>query len=235
MEPSPSSARANALLRPLPEAEYDALSERLVLVDLEGVELLFEAAKPIEHVYFPLTALCSLVADTGEESMVEVGAIGNEGLLGVQVFLGSSVSPTTAYCQVPGRLARMRADELQSVLEDAPTLNRRLSLFSNVLIAQLGQNAACNRAHTAEQRCARWLLLTADRVGRDRFQLTHQFLAQMLGVRRATISEIAQSLAEVELISYQRGELTVIDRAGLTERACPCYATLRDQLDQLTR
>lgn len=228
------SPRENALLNPLPEQEYELLAERLEIVEMDGRELLFEADTSIEHVYFPLDALCSLVTDTGQNTMVEVGAIGNEGLLGIPVFLGAPTSPNTAYCQVPGQMARMSAEALREVLPRTPTLGDRLRLFSNVMMAQLSQNAGCNRSHNAEQRCARWLLLTADRVGRDRFDLTHEFLAQMLGVRRATVSETAQSLAEAGLIRYHRGTMTILDRAGLTERSCPCYEALRSQLKQLT-
>lgn len=228
------SPRENAVLGPLPAEEYQQLEQRLEVLELDGQELLLTANAPIEDVYFPLDALASLVNDTGQGTMIEVGAIGNEGMLGIPLFLGAPTSPTTAYCQVPGRMARLPAATLQAVLPHTPTLNDRLRLFSNVMMTQLGLNAACNRAHSAEQRCARWLLLSADRVGRDEFDLTHQFLAQMLGVRRATVSETAQSLAEADLIRYQRGHLTLLDRAGLAERACPCYESLHAQLKTMT-
>lgn len=228
------SPRENAVLSPLPVEEYQQLEQRLQVLDLSGHELLLTANAPIEDVYFPLDALVSLVSDTGQGTMVEVGAIGNEGMLGIPVFLGAPTSPTSAYCQVPGHMAHLPAAALQTLLPHTPTLNDRLRLFSNVMMAQLGLNAACNRAHAAEQRCARWLLLTADRVGRDEFDLTHQFLAQMLGVRRATVSETAQALAEAGLIRYQRGHLILLDRTGLAERACTCYESLRTQLKTMT-
>lgn len=228
-----ASPRDNALLGPLPEAEYAQLAEHVEMQELDWQKHLYEADTAIEYVYFPVDALASLLMRVDESTQVEVGAIGREGMLGVPVFLGTSISPYAAYCQVAGRMARMPANALQEVLHHTPTLNSRLSLFSNTLMTQLGQNAACNRAHDAEQRCARWLLLTADRIDRDEFDITHEFLSHMLGVRRATVSETAQDLAEADLIRYRRGRLTILDRHGLTERACPCYEQARTQLELL--
>jgi CRP-like cAMP-binding protein len=223
----------NALLRRLPESEFEPLAERLDVLEFAGHEQLFAADTVVEHVYFPLDALASLVTEAGHDTLVEVGAIGSEGMVGVPVFLGARTSSAAAFCQVPGRMARLASGELRAILEQAPTLRDRLGLFTNLLMAELVQNAACNRIHEAEQRCARWLLLTSDRVGRDRFDLTHRFLAQMLGVRRATVSEIAKSLADAGLISYWRGSIVIRDRAGLAAHACPCYERLRTQLSAL--
>lgn len=227
------SPRDNAVLAALPEQEYALLFEQLTMLDLGWRELLYAADAVIEYVYFPLDGLASLLMRVEKDSQVEIGAIGREGMLGVPVFLGSPTSPHSAYCQIAGRMVRMPAEVLQEALPRTPTLRSRLGLFSNTLMAQLGQNAACNRAHNAEQRCARWLLLSADRIGRDEFDITHDFLSQMIGVRRATVSETAQALAEADLIRYHRGALSILDRAGLTERACPCYEQARAQIHQL--
>jgi CRP-like cAMP-binding protein len=231
--PQAASLADNALLRRLPDAEFGPLAEGLDVLEFTGQEPLFAADTAIEHVYFPLGALASLVTEVGHDTRVEVGATGNEGMVGVPVFLGARTSSATAFCQVPGQMARLASEDLRAVLEHAPTLRGRLSLFTNLLMAEFVQNAACNRIHEAEQRCARWLLLTSDRVGRDRFDLTHRFLAQMLGVRRATVSEIAKSLADAGLISYWRGSLSILDRVGLAAHACPCYERLRAQLSAL--
>ncbi len=228
-----ASPRDNALLGSLPAAEFAQLAEHVEMLALDWQDLLYEVNGPIEYVYFPVDALASLLMRADKDTMVEIGAIGREGMLGVPLFLGSSTSPHTAYCQVAGQAARVPAKALQEVLHHAPTLHERLNLFSNTLMTQFGQNAVCNRAHNTEQRCARWLLLTADRVDRDEFDITHEFLAHMLGVRRATVSETARSLAEANLIRYRRGRLTILDRPGLTERACPCYEQARAQLKQL--
>lgn len=225
--------RDNAILAALPEEEYALLAGDMEVLDLGWRELLYQVDAAIEYVYFPLDGLASLLMNVDADTQMEVGAIGREGMLGVPVFLGVESSPVAAYCQVAGRMVRMPAKTLQDALPRTPVLGTRLGLFSNTLVTQLGQNAACNRAHNAEQRCARWLLLTADRVNRDRFDITHEFMAHMLGVRRATVSEAAQALAEAGLIRYQRGSLTILDRPGLIARACPCYEQARSQINQL--
>lgn len=231
--PTDTSPRDNAVLAALPEQEYALLAEELVVLELGWRELLYQVDKTIEYVYFPLDGLASLLMSVDVDTQMEVGAIGREGMLGIPIFLGAESSPLAAYCQIAGRMVRLPATTLQQALPHTPTLRGRLGLFSNTLVAQLGQNAACNRAHTAEQRCARWLLLAADRISRDRFDITHEFLAHMIGVRRATVSETAQALAQDGLIRYHRGALSILDRPGLTERACPCYEQARAQIQQL--
>lgn len=231
--PADTSPRDNAILASLPEDEYVLLAEELEVLGLGWRELLYEVDAVIEYVYFPLDGLASLLMKVDANTQMEVGAIGREGMLGVPVFLGAESSSVAAYCQVAGRMVRLPAKTLQEALPQAPILRSRLGLFSNTLVTQLGQNAACNRAHNAEQRCARWLLLAADRINRDRFDITHEFLSHMIGVRRATVSETAQALAEAGVIDYRRGTLTILDRPGLAERACPCYEQARDQIRQL--
>lgn len=236
---SASERESNFILAALPDDEYDRLRERLELVEIEQKQVIYEADQSIGHAYFPTTAVLSMVSQNGGENAVEVATIGREGMAGLPVFLGVASSPNTVFCQVPGEALRVRAEDLREVLtgDGAPQqqLHRQLHRYVQATIVQLAQNVACNRLHSSEERAARWLLMTADRVGFDRFPLTQEFLARMVGVRRATVSATAGQLHSAGLISYARGVITIDDRAGLEETACDCYGIVREEFNQLAK
>ncbi len=225
--------RNNSLLRTLPATEYDRLRPRLEVVESTPRDQVYAPGKPVDQVYFPLGAVFSMVALVAGEVAVEVGTIGTEGMVGLPVFLGAVTSPNAAFCQIAGPSARLSAEGLRAALVGDGALHQTLHRFTQATMVQLSQNVACNSVHVAGQRAARWLLTTQDRVGRDEFELTQDFLAQMLGVRRATVSEVAGGLQSAGLIHYNRGVIAIIDRPGLQRVACECYETLRSEFDRL--
>jgi CRP-like cAMP-binding protein len=167
--------------------------------------------------------------------IAEVGTIGNEGMAGLPVFLGAETTPTLAFQQVPGEALRMRVDAFREEVRNDGALTRVLHRYTQALLTQVAQAAACNRLHSIGQRCACWLLMTQDRVGTDEFELTHEFLGQMLGVRRATVTEVAGTLQEAGLITYSRGKITVLDCQGLEAASCECYQVIREEFNRLLR
>jgi CRP-like cAMP-binding protein len=165
--------------------------------------------------------------------MVEVGTIGKEGMDGLPVFLGAQTAPLTSFCQVPGDAARMTADAFRSEVGPGDRLHELLRRFTEATLVFAAQSSACNRLHPVEQRCSRWILHTHDRVGRDEYSLTQEFLAQMLGVRRASVSEVASSFQEEGLISYRRGNLRILDRSGLEAVTCECHSVITKEFERL--
>lgn len=224
----------NAILARLPPDELEELSERAEVIELGLRHTAYEAGKPIEFVYFPLDAVFSVLSVTAERAFVEVATIGREGMVGLPLFLGTSTSPQTSFCQIPGPAVRLPGGELGEVLRLDGVLHRMLNRFVQATMVQIAQNVACNNAHSAEQRAARWLLTTHDRVRRDRILLTQEFLAQMLGVRRPTVSTVAARLAREGLIHYRRGVVTIADRPGLERATCHCYWIVRAEFEAIT-
>src|SRR5215213_4103177 len=220
-EPSTAGMwRRNRLLAALPEVEQQRLAGELQPVDLGLRGLLYEVGQSIDSVYFPLSCVLSLVTPVGDE-VVEVATVGPEGMVGLPAFLGATTSAHRVYCQVPGRALQLRTGALARLLSGDGDLHRLLHRYTQAVMVFLGQSVACNRLHTVEQRCARWLAHTQDRVDHDRFPLTQEFLAQMLGVRRASVSISAQVLQHAGLIRYSRGRITVLDDTGLRAAAAP--------------
>jgi CRP-like cAMP-binding protein len=174
-------------------------------------------------VYFPQGCVVSLLTPIDEGPAVEVGLVGNEGMVGISVFLGGRTATTQAVLQVPDGASRMTAAAFRRALARGPALPALMQAYSRTILAQITQNAACQQRHLVGPRCARWLLMAHDRVGADRFTLTQAFLGQMLGVQRATVSLAAQALHTLGVIRYARGHVTVTDRAGLMAAACGCY------------
>lgn len=223
-----STTVANALLNGIPGRERVRILNRCETVDLVFGNILCEADKPFRHAYFPLSGFISLVVILDGHRPLEMGLIGNEGMLGVTLALGVSAAPLNAVVQGPGIALRISAQQLKRELRDCPNLQHRLNYYLYVLMAQLSQTAACTHFHEIEPRLARWLLMTHDRAGADHFHLTHEFLADMLGVRRSGITVAAGELQQKHLISYTRGEITILDRAGLEAASCECYGTVTD-------
>jgi CRP-like cAMP-binding protein len=185
--------------------------------------VLFEARDRITHIYFPQRCVISLLAAAGDGPGVEVGLVGNEGMAGLSVFLGATTSTTQAVIQIPDGAWRMEVSAFGRAIARSASLRHILERYTQSVISQTSQGLACNQRHAVGPRCARWLLMAHDRVGLDRFELTHEFLGQMLGARRPTVSLTAQRLQARGLIRYVRGIVTVLDRTGLETAACTCY------------
>lgn len=230
---TPETARGNRLLALLPAAELQRLLPSLEFVELPLRTVLYEPDLPITHVYFPLDGVGSLIATLDEGGTVEVGTVGHEGMIGLPVFLGAQTTPLTMIIQIAGSAARMRADALRAEIARGGPFVAVLHRYTQAFFVQLSQSVACNRMHPLQQRCARWLLMTHDRVDGDQFLLTHDFLAQMLGVRRAGVTEAAGELQQAGAIAYERGRIEVLDRARLEGAACECYRIVRAEYDRL--
>lgn len=227
----------NRILAALPADELRQLTSSLQRIHLEIRDLLFDVNQPIEKVYFPETCVTSLVGLMADGSAVETATVGNEGMVGMPLFHGTDRTAGQAFCQIGGDVLQLPAPKFRQAIESSPTLVRMLHLYSQALFTLIAQSSACNRLHNMQQRCARWLLLCHDRVGADsgvnQFPLTHQFLSQMLGVRRATVTESMGALQETGAISYEMGVIRVADRRRLENVACECYAIVRSEFDRL--
>jgi CRP-like cAMP-binding protein len=219
----------NRLLAALPAIEREDIVTRLESVDLVFGETLVEPGEPLAHVYFPTRSFVSVVVTTDQRSRLEVGLIGSEGMLGAALVLGVNESPACGLVQGAGSAWRMEAGAFRRELAASTALDAIVKRYLHVTLVQLAQMATCTRFHGVEARLARWLLMTQDRVGSADFAITHEFLAYMLGVRRAGVSEAACSLQRHKLIRYRRGQLAILDRTGLEAAACSCY-----QADQRT-
>jgi CRP-like cAMP-binding protein len=195
--------------------------------------VLYEPNETIRAVYFLESGVASMVSMMREGATVEVSTIGNDGLVGVPLLLGASSMPTRCFLQVPGDGKRMEAETFIDSIAEYDGFRRLLLRYVQVLFNQVAQTAACNRAHSVEQRCARWLLMTRDRMTTDVLPLTHEFLGYMLGVRRESVSVAAEALQHSGLITYQRGKITIRDRPALEAATCECYVVVRDSLEDL--
>lgn len=219
----------NRLLEGLPHRERDRILGHSEPVELIFGEILCEPDQPFQHVYFPLTGFISLVATVDGHQPLEMGLIGDEGMLGVTMALGVKVAPLRGVVQGSGSALRVTAAQLGRELRASPVLVRILNRYLYVLMAQLSQAAACTRFHEVEARLARWLLMTHDRAHADQFHLTHSFLADMLGVQRSAVTIAAGALQKRHLIRYSRGGINILDRSGLEGASCECYnAVIKD-------
>jgi CRP-like cAMP-binding protein len=222
---------ANRLLATLPKKEYQRLLTELEQVTLPFNEILYEPGQRIRYVYFPNDAIVSLLAEVATNSTLEVGMVGNEGLTGICVFLGVDESRNRAVVQGAGTAMRMKAAALRREASHIGPLHRLLQRYAHSLLTQVSQSAACNRFHMVDARLARWLLMTSDRLGGERFRLTQEFMSNMLGVRREGVTVAASALQKNDLISYSRGVLNILDRAGLKAVSCQCYKIIKDETD----
>lgn len=194
---------------------------------------LYEAYKIISHVYFPVTGVASLVNTMIDGSAAEVGTIGNEGMVGLPVILGDTMAPTSVYIQVPGEGLRLSSKFFTEAIESSAPMRRVMLLYVHMFFNQVAQSAACTHFHSLQQRCCRWLLMTHDRVQSENFLLTQEFLAMMLGVQRGSVTVAATELKKLNLIDYRRGHVTILDRVGLEQRSCECYAVTKNEHDRL--
>jgi len=235
--PTTSSASTeptgNSLLDALGASEYARLLDGAEHVQLKLREVLYEANASITHVFFLLRGVASIIAPVGDGASVEVGTVGKEGFVGLPLLFGVDREPAKAFIQVAGGGVRVTAAAFQSAVADSTALRATLLRYAQSYLSQVSQSSACNRAHSIEERCARWLLMTRDRVEADEFPLTHEFLSFMLGVRRAGVTVAAGILQKAGFINYTHGHITIIDRAGLEGAACPCYRIIRETYNGL--
>ncbi len=223
----------NRLLAALPDAEYQRLIPHLECVPLPFKQVLHEVGEPIEYVYFPHRAIVSLLSTMADGSMVEVGLVGNDGVTAITAALGDNIVTTTAMVQVAGSGMRMKASLLKTEFQRGGVLQSLLLRYMQALYAFATQNAACNRLHQLDGRLARWLLLVCDRVGSNELPLTHEFMGQMLGVRRAGVTEAANALQQAGLIRYTRGKITILNRQELEAASCECYEIINGEFARL--
>jgi CRP-like cAMP-binding protein len=222
----------NHLLQALPPMEREALLPHLRLADLTVKTVLFDPGQLISQIHFPMDGVISLVTPLADGNIVEVATIGNEGIVGVPLVSGGSLA-VRAISQVGGRTLRMDAAMFLEEVERLPGFRALVHKYIQALFGQISQAAACNRLHSNEERLSRWLLMSHDRVGTDTFPITHEFLGQMLGSRRATVTLSAGLLQAAGLIRYHRGRVTIVDREGLEAVSCECYSIIKTALDSV--
>ena len=228
----PIGPKANQLLAALPDAEWKRWQPQLEATDLPLGEVLYESGVTLSHVYFPTTAIVSLLYVMENGAAAEIAVVGNEGLVGISLFMGGESTPSRAVVQSAGRGFRMKSQVLKDEFNRAPVLHLLLR-YTQALITQMAQTAACNRHHSLDQQLCRWLLLSLDRLEGSELVMTQELISNMLGVRREGVTDAAVKLQKVGLIRYARGHITVLDRAGLEKRTCECYAVVKKEYDRL--
>jgi CRP-like cAMP-binding protein len=227
--------KLNKLLAAIPLPKLEPLAREFERVELSLQETLIDLDEEAGHVYFPLGGVVSLLAVMADGASGEVGIVGSEGMVGLAALLGGDSMPVRAIVQAPGAAVRAPARTFRLALSEDGLLRGRLDRYTQAMMTQIAQTAVCNRLHPTEERAARWILMTHDRVGDGSFPMTQEFLGHMLGVRRATVTIAAGMLRAAGLISYQRGTMRVLDRDALEEAACECYGVVRREYDRLLR
>ena len=231
--PRPMFDTQNRLLTALPAELLEDLSSDLERVPLAFRAKLNEPGIPATHVYFPESAVLSMISTMDDGTLVEVATVGKEGMDGMPVLLGGGTAPISTICQVPGVGLRITAERFRELARTREVFTDVLHRYTQALMVQMAQNGACNRVHPIDERCARWLLMTHDRVGEQQFELTQEFLAIMLGSRRPAVSVAASTLQRAGLIRYTRGRVTVLDRDGLESASCGCYRIITSEYERL--
>jgi CRP-like cAMP-binding protein len=226
-----SESVTNRLLAALPKKEYQQLLPKLEEVNLTFGDILYEPGDSIQHVYFPNNSIISLLTVVEDSAVLEVGIVGNDGMAGLSVFMGVKESRTRALVQGTGTAMIMKSAALRREVSNGGTLSKLLKLYTHSLLTQVSQSAACNRFHLINARLARWLLMTHDRVEGDEFHLTQEFISHMLGVRREQVTLSAGSLQKQKLISYNRGQINILNRTELEAVSCNCYRVVKEEYD----
>jgi CRP-like cAMP-binding protein len=231
--PALHSPDQNLLLAALPAADLEALAKQLELVAMPLGQMLYEPGEQLRHAYFPTTCIVSLHYVTETGASAETAGVGNEGVVGISLFMGGDTTSSSAVVQTAGHAYRLERRLLKQEFDRAGLLQRLLLRYTQALMTQMSQTAACNRHHTVEQQLCRWLLLTLDRVATRELIMTQELVASMLGVRREGVTEAAGKLQRAGFISYRRGHIAVLDRLGLETRACECYGVVKKEIDRL--
>ena len=223
----------NHLLAALPAEERGRLIPHLELVPMPLGAVLYESGSELRHVYFPTTSIVSLLYVMRDGASAEIAVVGNEGIIGVALFMGGETMPNRAVVQSAGHAYRLKGHLLKQEFNRSGELQHLLLRYTQALLTQMAQTAVCNRHHSLDQQLCRWLLLSLDRLPSTELVMTQELIANMLGVRREGVTEAAGNLQKAGLISYRRGRITVLDRAGLEARACECYAVVKNEFDRL--
>jgi CRP-like cAMP-binding protein len=230
---TPQSPNQNHLLAALPAAEFERIAPNLEWVAMRLGDVLYESGGQLQHVYFPATAIVSLHYVTESGASAEIAGVGNEGVLGISLFMGGNTTPSRATVLTAGYGYRLRARLMMEEFDRAGVMMRLFLRYTQALISQISQTAVCNRHHSVEQQLARWLLSTLDRLPSNELTITQELISIMLGVRREGITEAAGRLQQGGYIRYRRGHITVLDRTGLESSVCECYAVVKKERDRL--
>ena len=225
--------RKNYLLAALPPAEFAKIEQKLDMVSFKLGDVIYESGDLLEHVYFPTTAIVSLLYVMENGATAEIGIVGNDGLIGVSLFMGGDTTTSRAVIQSAGKAARMKVADLKAEFKRGGIFQELLLRYTQALMTQISQTAVCNRLHSVDQQLCRWLLLSHDRLETDSLVMTHDLISNMLGVRREGITLAAQKLAKRKLITNVRGTMTIIDRKGLEASVCECYKVVNDEYNRL--
>ena len=225
--------RQNHLLAALPVADWERWLPALEPVDMPLGEVLYESGVAMAHVYFPTTSIASLLYVLEDGASAEIAVVGNEGIVGISLFMGGETTPSRSVVQSAGQGFRMRAQLLKDEFNRSGPVLHLLLRYTQALITQMAQTAVCNRHHSLDQQLCRWLLLSVDRLQEPELVMTQELIANMLGVRREGVTAAAVSLQRSGLINYKRGHITVVDRAGLERRTCECYGVVKKEYDRL--
>jgi len=228
-----SDPRLNHLLAALPEAEWQRWAPQLEWVPMPLGQVLYESGLTLSHVYFPITSIVSLLYVMENGASAEIAVVGNEGLVGISLFMGGGSTPSRGVVQSAGEGFRMRANVVMDEFNRSGPVMHLLLRYTQALITQMAQTAVCNRHHSLDQQLCRWLLLSLDRLSGNELVMTQELIGNMLGVRREGVTEAALKLQKANLIRYARGHITVLDRPGLEQRTCECYAVVKLEYDRL--
>jgi len=229
----PGLPQQNHLLASLPVAEWGRLSEKMELHPMPLGHVLYESGDAMRHVYFPTTSIVSLLYVMENGASAEIAIVGNEGIVGISLFMGGETTPSRAIVQSAGQAYRVAGQYLKDEFFRAGPLQRLLLRYTQALITQMAQTAVCNRHHSVEQQLCRWLLMSLDRLASNELSMTQELIANMLGVRREGVTESAGKLQKLGLIEYSRGRIVVLDRPALEAHACECYAVVKKEFDRL--
>ena len=224
---------SNHLLAALPATEWERWQSQLELIDLKLGQVLYESGGKMQHVYFPVSSIISLLFVLENGSSAEIAVVGNEGIVGVSLFMGGETTPSRAVVQSAGKCIRLNAEMLKKEFKNSLPVMHLLLRYTQALITQMTQTAVCNRHHSLDQQLCRWLLLSLDRLTGKHLVMTQELIANMLGVRREGVNEAAGRLQKAGLISYTRGKIEVLNREGLEARTCECYAVVKKEYDRL--
>jgi CRP-like cAMP-binding protein len=231
--PSVNTPSQNHLLAALPKDDQARFFQHLELVPMALGEVLYESGAQMRHVYFPTTSIVSLLYVMEDGASAEIAVVGNEGIVGISLFMGGESTPSRAVVQSAGHAYRMRGQLLKDEFHRAGPMQHLLLRYTQALLTQMSQTAVCNRHHSLDQQLCRWLLLSLDRLHSNELVMTQELIANMLGVRREGVTEAAGNLQKAGLIKYQRGHITALDRPGLEARTCECYAVVKREYERL--